>query len=366
MSVPDGFPRDLLKRPVDDRIRYFFNYTMAHTKLVESAHQLKECLDQPTGTPLIFIFGPTGAGKSTLLRRVQQQLIEEFRKKYEDDRGRIPFAGIEAMAPEFSSFDWKDFYIRALYALQDPFLGSSRGGSHRDTKLNLRITLERALLHRRPHAFYVDEAQNLGKVASGRKLRDQSDCIKSLANLCEVPFVLVGTYELLMLRNLSSQLCRRTVDIHFSRYRADSQKDLQTFRSIVSTFEKHLPLPEIPNLITQWDFCYERSIGCIGILKDWLTRTLAGVLRCNSDARTIMIQDLEQYAPPLDKCMVMAAEIQQEETRLNSGLKRSDLRLALGLDPLIEPDLPKKSRKRNSVGKPSPKRLPIGDKPGAS
>ena len=142
----------------------------------------------------------------------------------------------------------------------------------------------------------MDEAQNLGKVASGRKLRDQTDCLKSLANLGKTRFLLSGTYELLMLRNLSAQLCRRTLDIHFPRYRAEVEQDIRAFKSVVQTFQRYLPLAETPDLLECWDLCYERSIGCVGILKDWLSRTLSAVLERDDMALTLTRKDLERHA----------------------------------------------------------------------
>jgi hypothetical protein len=47
------------------------------------------------------------------------------------------------------------------------------------------LALESALLNRRPDAFYVDEAQNFGKVASGRKLQDQTIALNLLQILAQ-------------------------------------------------------------------------------------------------------------------------------------------------------------------------------------
>ncbi len=92
--------------------------------------------------------------------------------------------------------------------------------------MRLRLALESALIHRRPAAFFIDEAQHLAKMKSGRKLQDQLDSIKSLASLTDTVHILVGTYELLPFRNLSAQLSRRSIDIHFPRYRAEQQRGL--------------------------------------------------------------------------------------------------------------------------------------------
>src|SRR5262249_4679357 len=105
----------------------------------------------------------------------------------------------------------------------------------------LRRALEQCLLHRRPAAVIVDEAQHLKKMASGRRLLDQMDVLKSLAALTRTVHVLLGTYELLGLATLSGQLSRRSREIHFGRYRADEPADRRAFRSVLLTFQHHLP-----------------------------------------------------------------------------------------------------------------------------
>lgn len=373
MKPQDGFPRELLNQPTQARVAYFADYTMAHPRLVEAAVKLMHSIEQPAGASLIFIFGPTGVGKSTLLRRVSQKITEAALPEMETDKGYIPIAGIEAIAPEFSNFDWKDFYYRALLALQEPMIDNKINRS--STKLKLRFALEEALRHRRPNAFYVDEAQNLGKVASGRKLRDQADCIKSLANIGKTRFLLSGTYELLMLRNLSGQLTRRSTDIHFPRYRAEFDQDVRAFKSVVQTFQRYLPLAEAPDLLECWDFCYERSIGCVGILKDWLSRTLSAVLERNENAVTLTLKDLERHAWSLEQCMIMLCEAKEEEKKISHKVGMQDeLRAALGLElaathtqesqvakPEAAESTPVGTRKKRSVGKPLPKRRPVGE-----
>jgi hypothetical protein len=237
-----------------------------------------------------------------------------------------------------------------------------------DSKLKLRLALESALSNRKPDAFFVDEAQHLGKVASGRKLRDQTDCIKSLANITQTRFVLCGTYELLMLRNLSGQLCRRSTDIHFPRYLAESKKEREQFQSILQTFQGHFPLPEAPDLLGCWDFCYERSIGCVGILKDWLSRTLSAVLTHDNNAKTLTFEDLERHAESLEECIIMLTEAKEEEKKLKGNPElRDQLRADLGLDvvdsPEVESSISQEQpavKKARDVGKPLPHRHPVG------
>jgi hypothetical protein len=369
MEPQASFPRELLLQPVSERIAYFRDYTMAHPKLIEAGQKLMHAVHEPGGAALIFVFGPTGVGKSTLLKRVTQKLIQKALPVMEADKGYIPVAGVEIKTPESSNFDWNDFYVRALMALEEPMIDKkiNRTG----VQLKLRLALESALRNRHPDAFYIDEAQNFGKVASGRKLQDQTDCIKSLANLAQTRLILCGVYELLPLRNLSGQLCRRSLSIHFPRYFADSKQDVKAFKSALLTLQTQLPLVESPNLIEHWEFCYERSIGCIGILKDLLLRSLSATLERNGDQTvTLTLKDIEERAWSLEECLVMLREAKEGEQQLaNQSGSQDELRTALGLNTVTSKQSDQlgqtsnktsSGRKARSVGKPSPQRRAVG------
>jgi hypothetical protein len=177
----------------------------------------------------------------------------------------------------------------------------------------------------------LDEARHLAAVGSGRRLSDQLDVVKSIANCTGTVHVLLGTYGLLAFRNLSAQLSRRSVDIHFSRYRADDPEDRKIFLSVLRSFEQQLPLSEPPELVKDWEYLYERSIGCVGVLKDWLVRALVGVFRRN--ATVLAFRDLQSQALSVSQCDKMLAEAVEGEVRLfESAEERGHLRTRLGLN----------------------------------
>jgi hypothetical protein len=108
--------------------------------------------------------------------------------------------------------------------------------------------------------------------------------------------VLVGTYELLGLTNLSAQLSRRTVEVHFGRYLATVDKDRLAFKSVLLTFQRQLPVSEEPDLVGLWERLYEGSLGCVGVLKSWLNRALADAIA--HEATTITRRHLDRQALP--------------------------------------------------------------------
>ena len=386
MAALEGFPHELLAQPIDARLAYFVGKVVAHPRLKEAHQALLNAIRQPAGASLILVFGPTGVGKTTLRLRVEKQLIEEALPTLKGDPGRVPVVGLEAVAPDSGRFNWKDYYTRALMALDEPLVEHKIGYDIRSVRLSdaeqlvikqadtpeLRRALERCLCQRRPTAFIVDEAQHLKKMASGRRLLDQMDNLKSLAALTGTVHVLVGTYELLGLANLSAQLSRRSVEIHFGRYQAENSEDLLAFKSVLLTFQRHLPLIAEPHLVERWEYLYERSVGCVGVLKNWLSRALAAVLE-EGDA-TLTDRHLERHAEPTRKLLALAREIKEgEEVLSDTGRDPVELRALLGLLPLAARDdegdrrpsgaspVPLARRRINSVGQRRPTRDPVGE-----
>jgi Cdc6-like AAA superfamily ATPase len=227
---PEGFPRHLLQRPSNERLAYFRSYTVAHPQLKAVSDSLLRAVREPAGRSLILVLGPTGVGKTTLRLRIEQELKRQFLSLGNPNPGCIPVIGIEAVAPDCGNFGWKDYYHRVLRALEEPLIDykidyatphvrrnengefrvADRAGNH-----ELRRAMEQALRYRRPAAVLIDEAQHFTKMASGRRLSDQLDCLKSLAGLTGCIHVLIGTYELLPCRNLSAQLSRRSIRYSF-------------------------------------------------------------------------------------------------------------------------------------------------------
>lgn len=386
------FPPELLEQPIAARISYFERKIVAHRLLKEVHQELLHAIRYPSGLSLILVFGPPGVGKTTLRIRIENQLIEDARNDPMANPGHIAVLGLEVPSPDSGRFVWKDFYTRACEAMDEPMLEDKivydERGMNRDlqgrliidqraiTATALRRVFEKTVSYRQPRALIFDEAQHFNKIAGGGSLLGQMDTHKSLANMTNTVHVFIGTYDLLKMTRLSSQLGRRIIPIHFPRYRADQEKDPEEFEKVLRTLQRNLPLPDQSDLVSRCEYFYERSLGCIGILKDWLTRALSDALE--HDELTLTPKCLEKHALQRGTLeYMMVAVIQGEEAvqknQQGSGTLRSLLKLErITTPPPPNPEQPPVSQPapadsstslkkgRNRVGQRRPKRDPVG------
>ncbi len=318
-----AFPRELLSRSKEERFNYFKNKVLGHDRLLDIHEQLMRALLYPTGASLILVYGPTGVGKTTLHTRIVQSLLKLEMEAMQNDPGYLPLVSMEAIAAS-RSYDWREHIIRVLIAANEPLIsnkidpqarklsqGRDLARSVKDTELVLRRSLESCLHHRHTKYVIVDEAQHLKRVGSGRKFSEQMDTIKSLAETTGTIHVLIGTYELLELTGLSAQLCRRGTNIHFSRFSNHDENDRIAFASMLESFQRHLPLAQTPDLLSYEDFLYEKTFGCIGVLKTLLNSALS--LALGSKKEIITEKMLKDSAPPLRDLVQMSREIAEGE-----------------------------------------------------
>jgi predicted ATPase len=380
---PAPFPRHVLQQPSEKRLDYFKAYTVAHPALKQADQAVWNALREPAGAALIFVVGPTGVGKTTLLAQIEKRLIDLALSQGDRRNSQIATLRLDAVSPALTQFKWGDYYQRALFLLQEPRMEYTIEYRNlmpvltRQTveqnalpwkgiidTAGLRFTFEQALKHRKPYAILIDEAEHIAKAARGSKLLDQLDHLKSLAIMTQVVHVLVGTYDLMVFRNLSAQLSRRSVDVHFSRYQATHEADVRAFKSVLWSFQRNLPLEEEPDLLHSWKYCYERTIGCVGILKDWLTRTLAEALE--QDEKTLSRALLEQHALSVDRCGQMVTEAVAGETALtedDNAAYRLRVRLGLEQGPAEQQEHGQQNispqRRQSRVGQRKPNRDPV-------
>ncbi len=368
------------------RIAAFKAYSVTHPLLDEADSALTRAILEPAGFAHVLVYGPSGVGKTRMLERVESRLQDLYpsmmpatgtsgsrRELYQ--QGNLPVAShpllvLEARPPDGFTFNRADYYRAALMQLDEPFyrqwsLVDIQAGQTWETKTRskgrskeahfndapeLRHALEEAMARRGVCAVIVDEAQHLMHVSSGTKLLDQLNWIKSMTNVTGVLHVLVGTYDLLDFRNLNGQTARRGHDIHFPRYQFQHEADRKAFQGVLHTLLTQIPLEmDIQDLMNHWFYFYERSIGCVGVLKDWLIRTVAGTLRSNM--RTVTLAHLQTYALLNAQCESMATDAKMAEQKLHyTESSRERLWSLLGMSVIpVDESKPSLDASTNSV-----------------
>jgi hypothetical protein len=377
----------VLSPEAQGKLTVFKAYTITHPLLEKTGTALIQALREPAGFAHVLLYGPTGVGKTTVLTHVTAHLSPFFLSQSRLAQGSAPSLGeralyqpevrspsplllLEARIPDGGTFNRADYYRTALVKLGEPFYGEYRlidihEGQTWETKTRtrgraaqfsdsgqLRHALEDAVARRGVRAIIFDEAQHLMKVAGGAKLLDQLEWLKSMSNTMGVVHVLVGTYDLLDLRNLSSQVARRGHDIHFPRYQFQQEADQIAFQRTLRGLLEHVPLQmDLQNLMNHWYYFYERSIGCIGVLKDWLIRTLSDALHSGAD--TLMLEGLQAHALSNAKLERMATDAAAAEHRLHyTESSREHLWSLLGMSVLKahQGDLSTQDQKDSSPG----------------
>lgn len=349
----------ILNLPDEDKIKvvYFAQRTINHPFFVQARNELLYRIKQNFGQTLTFVIGPSGAGKTYLIDEISATVLKEESQLMLEHPDYIPIISWKVEAASTKTFSWKSTFFEGFRHLnQSEDMSKKKIGfkvGNMGNTSDLRRAFENSIEHRRLKWLILDDAQHFNKALSGTSAQDNMDVLKSLADKAKCRIILVGTYELISMLFHSAQLSRRSRIIHFPRYNMiKSDTELAYFKKAVRTFEGLIPVIKKPDLCTYWEFLYERTIGCVGILKDWLLDALILTLKENSPKLDMLY--LERTAIGLKECEEMLEEAEEGEQLLTeSSSERNEFRKKLGL--LHDEEPTKKNSTMEQVSKTRPK-----------
>ena len=392
MPGPDGpLPPD-----AQHRLDQFKAFAARHPLLDQVEQDVLHAIWEPAGFAYLLVYGPSGVGKSTMMHHIVRRLNTSGLNTPTGETGSHPVLLLEVRPPDGELFHRTDYYRTALRHLGKTSFerrmmvdisteptwekkGAGRTSARYHDDPELRHALEDTLRTQHVRAVILDEAQHLMTAGKATTPLEQLDWIKSMTNVTGVLHILLGTYSLLHFCNLNGQTARRGLEIHFPRYQLHVEADGQAFRNVLLTLLTQVPLAvDREALLQHWRYFYVRSIGCVGVLKEWLVRATALALREGSAALTL--PHLERRALSDAKCERMIADItdgeqevrypEEHRQRLLALLGLQDMPslaanpvLPLPLPPMASADLPaapphKTTQQR--VGVRGPHRDPVG------
>ncbi len=329
-----------LPTDAQDRLDQFKAFAARHPRLDLVEQEVLHAIWEPAGCAYLLVYGPSGVGKSTMIHHIVRRLNPPA-----GGTGHRPLLLLEVRPPDGALFHRTDYYRTALRRLgQTAFerrmmvdlnteptwekKGGRRTASRYHDDPELRYALEETLRTQHVRAVVLDEAQHLMQGSQAATALDQLDWLKSMTNVTGVLHILLGTYSLVHFCNLNGQTARRGLEVHFPRYHFREASDCQAFQNVLLTLLAQVPLTvDQATLLQHWPYVYARSLGCVGVLKEWLVRATALALRDGSEALTL--PHLERRALSEAKCARMAADIQEGEQALHYSEAHHQRLLAL-------------------------------------
>jgi hypothetical protein len=181
--------------------------------------------------------------------------------------------------------------------------------------------------------------------------------LKSLSSTTGALYILVGTYDLFNFGKLNGQIARRCLPVHFPRYQLQREEDCIEFQAALLALLHKVPLRcDAATFVTShWLYFYECSIGCIGVLKDWLLRAVSTALDEGLD--TLSLDWIQDHAPPVDIYRQLALDATEGEEKLNhTASNREHVWRLLQGGELIAPVPPLPPRETSPLpnGSPAP------------
>lgn len=320
------------------RLEAFQRFKIKHPHLEEMDRLLSDAIQEHTSYNLLALYGPSGVGKSTVIHRIADRTRAE-----EPNDSFTSVVIVQASPEDIGSQARLDFYRQVLHALRGHVairdrienlpLARKQGRRSADPAewLEVREAVIYALEIARVQAICVDEAQHLMHSGATQRPGVQLDWLKSLTNRTNLLYILVGNFSLYDFCHLNGQAARRMRDEHFARYHFIQKEECENFIGALKALLLQVPLQvDIPEMLQHWQWFGEWSIGCVGILSDWVIETVSSL--CRAGKTTLTIDDLKKHALKPDQRLRLETEARTGEFKIEQAKAKSeqDLQQLLG------------------------------------
>ncbi len=348
------------------RLQAFIDFKVKHPRLEEIDDTLMQAIRGHRTYTLLPLYGASGVGKSTVLGRVAARCRAE-----ETDSSCAPVVEVQASPEDVGAsarlVDFRQILdqlrshhvavndrVRHLTLLTHPGKKSSDPAEW----LDMREAVVYAFALLRVKGVFVDEAQHLMSVDTPHKPTSQLDWLKALTNRTKVLHVLAGNFDLYDFCHLHGQAGRRMRDLYFPRYHFDNAAECEAFVGALRSLLEQVPLiVDVPSLLTHWRWFGEWSLGCVGVLSDWLVETVDVLYK--QGETTLTIDALQKHALPPDLRARMEREARAGEFKMDQAKTQSEqeLQQLLGNPAPVPGTAPTPARSLAngaSASKPSP------------
>jgi hypothetical protein len=345
-------------------VKAFTAVTVKHDHLQKVDDELSLLVEEHTDATHVLICGPGGVGKSKMLKVVAERFLRDT-----TDRFVVPILPLEPIPSDLGPYLRLDYYCQILTALQDHILvkeilepvahllaapRATRSKWGATDWLKVRMAAEQALIRAQVQAVFADEGHRLMQGDGKHSVDEQLEWLKSLTNRTNVLHVLVGPYALFGFRNTMGQLARRGRDIHFQRYHVNDKEERKEFVAALKYLLERVPLDvDLDALLLRWKWFAEGSVGCIGVLKDWLVDALKAALAQGGTSLTENI---------LTRTMLHPAKRLSLETEARVGehkVATHDRESAKQLQALLKKPAPAGNAKAKQTSENTPELPPI-------
>lgn len=353
---------------------------IGHRNFKEAHEELFGLVSFASGISIYAIVGPTGAGKSRFVEELEAALTGPVKRENVVELFRH-FLYTECVTQSDGFFLWSDYYTRSLMELNEPCIDQKRRPTseemaflHGDTwprsitkrDAALRLAFENTLRRRRVKWLAMDDAHVLTYVRREKAYLGQAETLKSLANTSHVILILSGTYQLLDLLGLNSQLRRRTHVIHLAPYDGTDEEDMKEFSKTLRTLINKLKVQLEMNFGNFAAFIFTNSQGCIGAAHDLVIRasTFAHIAAKKGGENVITASMLEKCQLSDEDRNTLVDDIRIGRDKMmrfkqeNEKEKSSRLKSTEPQKEGVIKDVPKKKKGRR-VGRRSPIRDPV-------